>query len=188
MLVLVLALLAGCSTSKDAVETGQDFTFVAPGGQTTILYDPPASRGTLRSLSGESLLHPGTTTGLDAVAGRVVVLNIWGSWCGPCRAEASDLEFVGRQTAAAGVTVLGVDVRDDRAAATDFVRDRAITYDSVFDPPARTLVALRGYPRNTVPSTIVLDRRHRVAAVYLTAIRVPELIPLVQRLAAEPAP
>ena len=54
--------------------------------------------------------------------------------------------------------------------------------------PARTLAALRGYPRNTVPSTIVLDRQHRVAAVYLTTIRVPELIPLVQRLAAEPAP
>ena len=184
----VLALLTGCSTSKDAVEPGQDFTFVAPGGRTTILYDPPDSRGTLRALSGESLLDPGTTTGIENFPGRVVVLNIWGSWCGPCRAEASDLEFVARQTAADGVSVLGVDVRDDRVAATDFVRDRGITYDSVFDPPARTLVALKGYPRNTVPSTIVLDRQHRVAAVYLTAIRVPELIPLVHRLAAEPAP
>lgn len=182
----VLALLTGCSTSKDAVETGQEFTFVAPGGRTTIFYDPPESRGALRGFTGESLLAPGTTIGPPA--GRVVVLNIWGSWCGPCRAEASDLQFVAQQTAAAGVSVLGVDVRDDRAAATDFVRDRGITYDSVFDPPARTLVALKGYPRNTVPSTIVLDRQHRVAAVYLTAVRVPELIPLVQRLAAEPAP
>ena len=187
-LAAVLALLTGCSSSKDAVETGQDFTFVAPGGQTTILYDPPASRGVLRTLSGESLLAPGTTTGLDALAGRVVVLNIWGSWCGPCRAEASDLQFVAQQTGPDGVSVLGVDVRDDRAAATDFVRDRGITYDSVFDPPARTLAALKDYPRNTVPSTIVLDRQHRVAAVYLTAVRVPELIPLVQRLAAEPTP
>jgi thiol-disulfide isomerase/thioredoxin len=184
----VLAFLAGCSTSKDAVEPGQDFTFVAPGGKTTILYDPPETRGTLRALSGESLLNAGATTGIETLPGRVVVLNIWGSWCGPCRAEASDLEFVAKQTAADGVSVLGVDVRDDRAAATDFVRDRGITYDSVFDPAARTLAALSGYPRNTVPSTIVLDRQHRVAAVYLTAIRVPELIPLVQRLAAEPAP
>ena len=184
----VLALLTGCSTSKDAVETGQDFTFVAPGGQTTIVYDPPESRGALRQLSGESLLNPGTTVGLENLTGRVVVLNIWGSWCGPCRAEAPDLEFVAQQTAGDGVAVLGVDVRDDRDAAADFIRDRGITYDSVFDPPGRTLAALRGYPRNTVPSTIVLDRQHRVAAVYLTSIRVPELIPLVQRLAAEPAP
>jgi thiol-disulfide isomerase/thioredoxin len=184
----VLAFLAGCSTSKDAVEPGQDFTFVAPGGKTTILYDPPESRGTLRALSGESLLNPGATTGIETLPGRVVVLNIWGSWCGPCRAEAPDLEFVAKQTAADGVSVLGVDVRDDRAAAADFVRDRGITYDSVFDPAGRTLAALSGYPRNTVPSTIVLDRQHRVAAVYLTAVRVPELIPLVQRLADEPAP
>ena len=187
-LLAACALLAGCSTSKDAVQTGQDFAFVAPGGKTAILYDPPESRGSLRSLSGESLLKPGTTVGLDDYAGRVVVLNIWGSWCGPCRAEAPDLQFVADQTAADGVSVLGVDVRDDRAAATDFVRDRWITYDSIFDPPGRTLQALRGYPRNTVPSTIVLDREHRVAAVYLTAIRVPELIPLVQRLAGEPTP
>jgi thiol-disulfide isomerase/thioredoxin len=184
----VLALLTGCSTSKDAVQTGQDFTFVAPGGQTTILYDPPESRGALPALSGESLLNPGTTVGLEAFRGRVVVVNVWGSWCGPCRAEAPDLEFVARETAADGVSVLGVAVRDDRAAATDFVRDRGLTYDSVFDRPGRTLAALKGYPRNTVPSTIVLDRQHRVAAVYLTTIRVPELIPLVQRLAAEPAP
>ena len=187
-LAVVAVLLAGCSTSKDAVEPGQDFTFVAPGGKTTILYDPPESRGTLRALSGESLLNPGATTGIETLPGRVVVLNIWGSWCGPCRAEAPDLEFVAKQTAADGVSVLGVDVRDDRAAAADFVRDRGITYDSVFDPAGRTLAALSGYPRNTVPSTIVLDRQHRVAAVYLTAIRVPELIPLVQRLADEPAP
>jgi thiol-disulfide isomerase/thioredoxin len=182
------ALLVGCSTSKDAVETGQEFTFVAPGGQTEILYDPPESRGALRGLSGESLLNPGTTVGLDALPGRVVVLNIWGSWCGPCRTEADDLQFVAQETADDGVSVLGVDVRDDRAAATDFVRDRGITYDSIFDPPGRRLVSLKGYPRNTVPSTIVLDRQHRVAAVYLTAIRVPELIPLVKRLAAEPVP
>jgi len=187
-LAVAALLLAGCSTSKEAVQTGQDFTFVAPGGQTTILYDPPDSRGTLRGMSGESLLSPGTTIGLDAFAGRVVVLNIWGSWCGPCRTEAPDLEFVARQTAADGVSVLGVDVRDDRAAATDFLRDRGITYDSIFDPPGRTLALLTGYPRNTVPSTIVLDRQHRVAAVYLTAIRVSELIPLVQRLADEPVP
>ena len=187
-LLALLALLTGCATGTDAVEPGQEFTFVAPGGRTTILYDPPESRGTLRALSGASLLNPGTTTGIESFEGRVVVVNVGGSWCGPCRAEAPDLEFVAQQTAAAGVSVLGIDVRDDRAAATDFVRDRGLTYDSVFDPPGRTLVALTGYPRNTVPSTIVLDRQHRVAAVYLTAIRVPELIPLVRRLAAEPAP
>jgi thiol-disulfide isomerase/thioredoxin len=183
---LVLAVvLVGCSTSKDAVATGGEFQFVAPNGQTTIFYDPPADRGTITGISGESLLNEGATVGLNDHAGKVVMINIWGSWCGPCREEMPGLQFVQDQT---GAAVLGIDVRDVRQAATDFVRDRGLTFDSIFDPPGRTLLSLSGYPRNVVPSTIVLDKRHRVAAVYLTTVRVPELMPVVQRLQAEPTP
>ncbi|MGH8964090.1 MAG: TlpA family protein disulfide reductase, partial [Actinomycetes bacterium] len=160
------------------------FQFVAPGRQTTIMYDPPESRGKVRGITGESLLQEGRTIGLDDHRGQVVVLNIWGSWCGPCREEMPDLQFVGEQT---GAVILGIDVRDVQQHAVDFVRNRGITFDSIFDPPARVLAQLSGYPRNVVPSTIVLDRQHRVAAVYLTKIRVGELLPLVERLTREPA-
>ena len=182
---LAALFLAGCSSTKEAVATGGDFQFVAPGGQTTILYDAPESRGTVGGISGESLQREGGTVGLDDYAGKVVVVNIWGSWCGPCREEMPGLQFVQEQT---GAAVLGIDVRDERQAAADFVRDRGVTFDSIFDPPGRVLARLSGYPRNTVPSTLVLDRQHRVAAVFLTVVRVPELMPLVQRLQAEPAP
>jgi hypothetical protein len=60
-----------------------------------------------------------------------------------------------------------------------------VTYPSIFDPPGRSLLALQGYPRNVVPSTIVLDREHRVAAVFLQAIVAGQLLPVLQRLAAE---
>jgi len=187
-LLLGVLVLTGCTATKDAVATSQqEFTFVAPGGQTTILYDPPASRGTAPELSGDSLLNEGAQVGLADYAGEVVVVNLWGSWCGPCRVEAPDLEFVAQQTAEQGVAVLGIDVRDDRDAARDFVRDRGLTYDSIFDPASRSLAALDGYPRNVVPSTLVLDRQHRVAAVYLTQIRPSDLLQTVQRVAAEPA-
>ena len=182
---LAALLLAGCSTSREAVATGGEFQFVAPGGQTTIFYDPPESRGSVSGIAGDSLLHEGVTVGLDDYAGKVVVVNIWGSWCGPCREEMPGLQLVQEQT---GAVVLGIDVRDERQAAADFVRDRGVTFDSIFDPPGRVLARLSGYPRNTVPSTLVLDEQHRVAAVFLTAIRVPELIPVVQRLQAEPSP
>ena len=175
-------LLAGCSTSQEAVATGGEFVFVAPGGQTTIVYDPPESRARVGGIEGESLLNEGATTGLDDHPGQVVILNIWGSWCGPCREEMPDLQFVQEQT---GAVVLGLDVRDVRQNALDFVRNRGITFDSIFDPPARALAGMSGYPRNVVPSTIVFDEQHRVAAVYLTKIRVAELLPLVQRLQAE---
>lgn len=180
----LLLLVAGCSTSKDAVDSGTSFEFVAPGGQTTIIYDPPSSRGRAPAISGPSLLHDGQTVGVSDYPGKVVVLNIWGSWCGPCRVEAPELQSLQEQT---GAAVLGIDVRDDRSAATDFVRDRGIAFDSIFDPPGRSLAALSGYPRNTVPSTIVIDPQGRVAAVYLTSIRVSELAPLVKRLQAEQA-
>ncbi len=187
LLLAALLLLAGCSATKDAVASGNTFQFVAPGGRTEITYDDPAARGAIQGLSGPSLRDQSATVGLDSYPGRVVVVNIWGSWCGPCRTEAPDLEFVQQQTAPLGAAVLGVDVRDDRQAATDFVRDRGLTYDSIFDDSGRSLASLGGVPRNVVPLTVVLDKRHRVAAVYLQPIRVAALLPLVQKLAAEPA-
>ncbi len=184
--VLLVAALAGCATGKDAVAVGGDFEFIAPKGQVTTLYDPPGKRGALRTMSGPSLTQPGRTVSLTDFAGQVVVINIWGSWCGPCRTEVTDLQQLYENTRASGVTVLGIDVRDDHDGAADFVRDRGVTYPSIFDFPGRSLDGLRGYPRNTVPSTIVLDREHRVAAVFLTAVRIGELAPVVNRLAAEP--
>ena len=184
-LALVALLLAGCSSTQDAVATGGEFQFVAPGGETTIFYDPPESRGRVNGITGESLLRERATIGLEEHTGQVVVFNIWGSWCGPCREEMPDLQFVGEQT---GAVILGLDVRDVRQDALDFVRNRGITFDSIFDPPGRALAGLSGYPRNVVPSTIVFDTQHRVAAVFLKKVRVAELMPVVQRLQTEPPP
>jgi thiol-disulfide isomerase/thioredoxin len=187
LLLAVGMVLAGCSTGSDAVATGGDFQFVAPGGQQIIHYEPPEARGTLRRLSGESLLQPGRQTGIQDYPNQVVVINIWGSWCGPCRAEVNDLQQLYQNSKARGVAMLGIDIRDSyRDAAADFVHDQKLTYPSIYDPPGRSLDGLRGYPRNVVPSTIVLDRQHRVAAVFLTVVRIGQLAPVVQQLAAEP--
>jgi thiol-disulfide isomerase/thioredoxin len=185
LVLAVLVALAGCGTGTDAVVRGGEFEFVSPGGQTEIFYDPPDDRGTVGGLSGESLIEPGRTLSLDDYAGKVVVLNLWGSWCGPCRAEADDLQRVADATASEGAALLGINVRDNREAAADFVRDRELTWQSIYDPPGRSLLALHGYPRNVVPSTIVLDRRHRVAAVFLQALLTDDLLPVVHRVAAE---
>jgi thiol-disulfide isomerase/thioredoxin len=181
-----LLVLTACSGGKDAVVPGSTFEFVSPGGKTSIFYDPPQTRGTSPQLSGEDLLQPDKQIRIVDYPGRVLVLNIWGSWCGPCRAEMPHLQKVYDQTKASGVQFLGIDVRDaPRTVPQDFVRDRRIGYPSIYDPPGRSLLALKGYPRNVVPSTIVLDRRHRVAAVFLTPVLDTDLLPVVQRLAAE---
>jgi thiol-disulfide isomerase/thioredoxin len=181
-----MLVLAGCATGTDAVARGGTFEFVSPGGRTDLFYDPPTARGTVGELSGDSLTEPGTTVSLARYPQHVVVLNIWGSWCGPCRSEAPHLGRVARATMDQRVQFIGIDVRDSQQAGADFSRDFGLTYPSIFDPPGRTLFALKGIPRSVVPLTIVLDRHHRVAAVFLHAVHAQDLLPVVQRIAQEP--
>jgi len=185
VLVAVLG-LTGCAGGSNAVAQSGNFDFVSPGGKTEIFYDPPASRGTIGTLSGPNLLTAAKTTSVSDFTGQVVVINLWGSWCAPCRAEAPELESTYTSTKALGVQFVGIDVRDERQAAQDFITDRTITYPSIFDPSMRSLLALGGkYPTSVIPSTLVLDRRHRVAAVFLRAIVVADLQPIVERVAAQ---
>jgi thiol-disulfide isomerase/thioredoxin len=183
----VLAPLTGCSTGTDAVAQGGTFEFVAPGGKTDIFYDPPESRGRPGELAGPSLTDPAKAVSLNDFSGQVVVVNIWGQWCGPCRAEVTELQKVYDATRRDGVAFLGIDVRDNnRDAARDFVVDRKVTYPSIYDPAMRTMIAFGGkFPTTVIPSTLVLDRQQRVAAVFLRELLATDLTPVVRRLAAE---
>jgi thiol-disulfide isomerase/thioredoxin len=185
--VVLAALVAGCSTGDDAVAQGGTFEFVAPGGKTDIFYDPPDQRGRPGRISGPELTDPSKTVSLDDFANQVVVINVWGQWCGPCRSEIPELQKVYDATRAKGVAFLGIDVRDNnRDAAVDFVVDRKVTFPSIYDPAMRTMIAFGGkYPTTVIPSTVVLDRQHRVAAVFLRELLAEDLQPVVERLAAE---
>ncbi|CAM3953165.1 TlpA disulfide reductase family protein [Smaragdicoccus niigatensis] len=187
--VLLTALfgLTACA-GKDAVTAGAGtFDFVSPGGKTEIFYDPPATRGTIGKLAGPDLMNDGKTVSLSDFDGKVVVLNLWGQWCGPCRGEADQLEKVYDATKDSGVAFLGVNVRDpQKDKAQDFVVDRKVGYPSIWDPAMRTVIAFGAhFPASVIPVTLVLDRQHRVAAVFLKALTVEDLQPVVERLAKE---
>ena len=104
--------------------------------------------------------------------------------------QVGQLEKVYEATRAKGVAFLGIDVRDSNVdAPRDFVIDRKVSYPSIYDPPMRTMIAFGGkYPTTVIPSTVVLDRDHRVAAVFLRELLAEDLQPVVDRLAAEPVP
>ena len=178
-----------CSTGTDAVAQGGTFDFVSPGGKTEIYYDPAGDRGSIGDLSGPDLMVDGKTTSLSDFEGKVVVINLWGQWCGPCRGEADDLEKVYEATKDSGVAFLGINVRDgQKDKAQDFVIDNKVGYPSIYDPAMRTLIALGGnFPTSVIPTTLVLDRQHRVAAVYLRELLAEDLQPTVERLAGETA-
>ncbi|MCG5462597.1 TlpA disulfide reductase family protein [Micromonospora sp. NPDC053740] len=145
----------------------------------------PDQRSKTPKVIGELLT--GGQYDVSQARGQVVVVNFWGSWCAPCRAEADDLEDTYQATKASGVTFLGVNVQDSKDKAIAFEQGRA-TYPSIFDPSSRQALNF-DIPPNSTPATVVLDRDGRIAVVIRRAVTKDELLPIVERVAAEkPAP
>ncbi|MGI6876965.1 TlpA family protein disulfide reductase [Amycolatopsis sp. 3B14] len=180
---LLAAALAIASSGCSAADAGT-FQLVSPNGQTSIRY-PPHERQTIPDLTGPSVTDPGSTLSVAGYAGRVVVLNVWGSWCPPCRTETHVLKRLSE--AHPDVAVLGVNVRDDPDAAADFMRGFAVNYPSMSDESGRILLNLRGIPLSAVPVTLVVDKLQRVASVHLGAVLDADLEPVLRDVLAEPA-
>ena len=184
--VCCAAALAVSACSNASTDQGGTFSFHSPGGQTEITYDE-ADRQPLAGFEGESLMEPDTTIALSDFSDQIVVLNAWGQWCAPCRAEVDDLQAVHERLQAQGDgIVLGINVRDSNAEiARDFVKDNGVTYPSIYDPPFKTAAQLGGVPSSVIPTTIVLDKQHRPAAVFLRAVTAEDVIEVTDRLAEE---
>lgn len=173
------------SATQNAVASGGTFEFHSPGGQTVITYEE-GERKPLPSFSGESLMNEGEEISLDDFAGEVVVLNAWGQWCAPCRSESDDLQIVHEELQKTGGTILGINVRDyNQAIAQDFVTDNGLSYPSIYDPPFRSAVALGGVPTSVIPTTIVLDKQHRPAAVFLREVTHKDILDVALPLTEE---
>jgi thiol-disulfide isomerase/thioredoxin len=170
--------LVGCSSD---VGSSGDQGYVAGNGIITSL--DVADRKAPGPVTGKTL--EGKRISLSDYAGKVVVVNVWGSWCAPCRAEAPMLADAARDLASRDVVFLGIDSRDpSTAAARAFVRRFDVPYPSIYDQRGRTLLSFRGtLTPNSVPSTVVVDRQGRVAASVLGEITRTTLYDLVDEVA-----
>jgi thiol-disulfide isomerase/thioredoxin len=114
-----------------------------------------------------------------------VVLNVWGSWCPPCREEAPALQAASVKTADVAQFV-GITTKDaDPAQPRAFVRVNKISYPSIFDPTGTTLLTFAGtLPPSAIPSTLIVDRQGRLAARVLGPISERTLVSMVDDVAA----
>jgi cytochrome c biogenesis protein CcmG/thiol:disulfide interchange protein DsbE len=168
LLVVGLAASGGSTAIDDALVSGQR---------------PPAPDITLPVLvSGPGLPPAGQRVSLSSLKGTPVVLNLWASWCGPCRDEAPIFETAWERYRGKGALVLGLDLQDLSGNALAFLREYGITYPSLRDGSD---ASKRDLEATGVPETYIIDKQGRIA-LHITG-QVTELrqitVPLDQVLA-----
>jgi thiol-disulfide isomerase/thioredoxin len=175
---------SGCSDGQvQRTETAGQTRYIEGSGVVTIV--PPDERQPAPQFSGPLLGDTGEFD-LAQANGDVVVLNVWASWCPPCREEAPALQAVATELADEGVRFVGVNVRDNETDAEAFEREFGVTYPSVVDPTGTLLLAFRDtLPPSAIPSTLVIDRQGRLAARVLDEVTETSLRDLVGDIAAE---
>jgi thiol-disulfide isomerase/thioredoxin len=164
-----VALLTGCgaTSSSNTSDTG----YISGDGTTLLI--SPEERGEVILLAGETL--DGAQLDIAKWRGKLVVVNLWASWCGPCRSEAVDLENSYLQFKDQGVEFLGLNTRDGLAAAKAFNDRFKTSYPSIRDKDGQLTLAFGNLGPGATPSTIILDSKGRVAARILGPTTEPEL-------------
>ena len=171
----VVAGVGDAGTAISAAPT--PFSLPTVAGKTEYSF-PVDQRQVIQPLSGPRLGGNGATLRVSDFPGKVVVINVWGSWCPPCRSEMPPLKAAYAQLSSAGVQFLGIDIKDNAAGA----EAAGIPYPSIFDPAQKTSV---GTLAESVPMTIVLDKQHRVAHLWLQPITQASLTDVVRAVLAE---
>ena len=171
-MVLAFALTAcgggGSSTSEES--------FVSGDGSTTFI--KISDRKIAPAITGMTLSGENYTYNKD----RVAVVNVWASWCSPCRAEAPTLVALANKYT--DVAFIGILTRDNPANAEAFERRFKIPYPTVIDDSI--LIGFKGsLPANAIPSTVVLDKSGRVAARISGVVTVASLSELIEKVSAE---
>jgi len=171
-LVLVLT-LTGCSGGGFS---SAEESFVSGDGATTFI--KVSDRKIAPAITGMTLSGSNYTY----LKSKVAVVNVWASWCSPCRAEAPTLVALANKYT--DVEFIGILTRDNPANAEAFERRFKIPYPTLIDDSI--LIGFKGsLPANAIPTTVVLDRQGLVAARISGVVTVASLSKLIERVSRE---
>ncbi|MFC7894883.1 TlpA family protein disulfide reductase [Streptomyces sp. NPDC057381] len=161
-------LVTACGSGGTSGGGGQTGFVTGSDGISTV---KKGERADAPDLSGETV--DGGQADIDDYKGKVVVLNVWGSWCPPCRAEAKNFETVYQDVKDQGVQFLGINTRDTSVGpARAFEKEFGVSYPSLYDPAGKLLLRFEKGTLNpqAIPSTLIVDREGKVAARTLQAL------------------
>ncbi|HSX99783.1 MAG TPA: TlpA disulfide reductase family protein [Streptomyces sp.] len=179
-LVLTLSACAGGGIEGGGGQTG----FIT--GSDGIATVKKGDRDTAPDLSGKTI--DGDRLDLSAYKGKIIVLNVWGSWCAPCRAEAPNLVKVSEDLADQGVQFVGINTRDTSTRpAVAFEEQYKVEYPSLYDPTGKLLLRFEKGSLNPqlIPSTLVVDREGKLAARTQQALSEEKLRKMLKPILAE---
>jgi thiol-disulfide isomerase/thioredoxin len=157
----VMAGVAGCAGTGN-VDTSVTGSLGYQQGDGNIVVYKTAHRSMVGDVSGTTL--QGKPLSLSSYRGKVVVVDFWSDDCAPCFAEEPWFEALSKEFASKGVQFVGIDERDNRAAALSFERRFAMTYPSLFDRDDSYVLDFPGAAPPSTPTTIVLDPHGGIAA------------------------
>ncbi|MFF8969917.1 TlpA family protein disulfide reductase [Streptomyces sp. NPDC014995] len=180
----VAALLLSACTSGGLSGGGGDTNFIM--GKDGISTVEKGKRDPAPDLSGKTLEDK--QLAVSSFKGKVVVLNVWGSWCAPCRAEAPNFQKVSTDLASQGVQFVGINVADAQVkSALAFEKQYGVTYPSLYDPSSKLMLRFEKGTLNpqAIPSTLVLDRDGKIAARSLAALSEEKLRSMIAPVLAE---
>ena len=171
--VILTIVLTSCSGGSSS---NTEESYVSGDGSVTFI--SPADRIDAPAMAGMTL----TGTNYAYTIGQVTVVNVWASWCSPCRSEIPTLIDLSKKYSQ--VTFLGVLTRDMPPAAEAFARRFAIPYPTLIDDSI--LLGFRdSLPANAIPSTAVIDKNGKVAGRILGEVTVASLSKLIERVSSE---